>query len=422
MEGTTLMAKKKEPTSAENIAQAIVDAYDPKNATDVQDALKSIFGPIFESMLKGELNAHLGYDSNDHQPKETANRRNGYSKKTLKSTMGEIPIQSPRDRDGTFEPLAVPKRTTDISSIEGKVLTMYAKGMSQRDITDIIDDIYGFKLSAAQISIITDSVMDEFAKWQARPLKRFYVFLFVDCIYVNIRTDYESKNRPVYVILGYDLNGRKDILGLWIGPDEYESTSYWLKIFDEIKGRGVEDVAFISMDGLKGLEEGAKTIFPEAVIQRCLVHLIRNSIRFIPQKHYKAFTAHLKLIYKAPNKKVALLEFEKFKEAWKEYPGAVKVWESNWAHVEQLFNYTDAIRKMMYTTNSIESVNSSFRKVTRKGLFPTEDAVLKVMYLRILELYDKWMDKAYPNWPNILNHLLLIEHIAPRVEKYLQFE
>lgn len=416
------MSKKKEPTPAENIAQAIVDAYDPKNATDVQDAIKSIFGPIFESMLKGELNAHLGYDSNDHQPKSTENRRNGYGKKTLKSTMGEIPIQSPRDRDGTFEPMAVPKRTTDISSIEGKVLTMYAKGMSQRDITDIIDDIYGFKLSAAQISIITDSVMDEFAKWQARPLKRFYVFLFVDCIYVNIRTDYESKNRPVYVILGYDLNGRKDILGLWIGPDEYESTSYWLKIFDEIKVRGVEDVAFISMDGLKGLEEGAKTIFPDAVIQRCLVHLIRNSIRFIPQKHYKAFTAHLKLIYKAPNKKVALLEFEKFKEAWKEYPGAVKVWESNWSHVEQLFDYTDVIRKMMYTTNSIESVNSSFRKVTRKGLFPTEDAVLKVMYLRILELYDKWMDKSYPNWPNILNHLLLIESIGPRVEKYLQFE
>lgn len=422
MEGTTLMSKKKEPTPAENIAQAIVDAYDPQNATDVQDAIKSIFGPIFESMLKGELNAHLGYDSNDHQPKSTENRRNGYGKKTLKSTMGEIPIQSPRDRDGTFEPMAVPKRTTDISSIEGKVLTMYAKGMSQRDITDIIDDIYGFKLSAAQISIITDSVMDEFAKWQARPLKRFYVFLFVDCIYVNIRTDYESKNRPVYVILGYDLNGRKDILGLWIGPDEYESTSYWLKIFDEIKVRGVEDVAFISMDGLKGLEEGAKTIFPDAVIQRCLVHLIRNSIRFIPQKHYKAFTAHLKLIYKAPNKKVALLEFEKFKEAWKEYPGAVKVWESNWSHVEQLFDYTDVIRKMMYTTNSIESVNSSFRKVTRKGLFPTEDAVLKVMYLRILELYDKWMDKSYPNWPNILNHLLLIESIGPRVEKYLQFE
>lgn len=423
MEGTTLMAKKKkEPTPAENIAQAIVDAYDPKNATDVQDALKSIFGPIFESMLKGELNAHLGYDSNDHQPKDTENRRNGYGKKTLKSTMGEIPIQSPRDRDGTFEPQAVPKRTTDISSIEGKVLTMYAKGMSQRDITDIIDDIYGFKLSAAQISIITDSVMDEFAKWQARPLKRFYVFLFVDCIYVNIRTDYESKNRPVYVILGYDLNGRKDILGLWIGPDEYESTSYWLKIFDEIKVRGVEDVAFISMDGLKGLEEGAKTIFPEAVIQRCLVHLIRNSIRFIPQKHYKAFTAHLKLIYKAPNKKVALLEFEKFKEAWKEYPGAVKVWESNWIHVEQLYTYTEAIRKMMYTTNSIESVNSSFRKVTRKGLFPTEDAVLKVMYLRILELYDKWKDKSYPNWPNVLNHLLLTKDIGPRVEKYLQFE
>ena len=238
MKGTALMAKH-EKTPQEAFAEQFVSELQPKTVSDVEEGLKSIFGPIFESMLKGELTAHLGYDSNDHGEKETTNRRNGSINKTLKSSMGEIPIKSPRDRDGTFEPKLVPKRSTDISGIEDKVLAMYAKGLSQRDITDIIDDIYGFKLSPAQISIITDSVMDEFAKWQARPLRKFYVFLFVDCIYVNIRTDYASQNRPVYVILGYDLSGRKDILGLWIGEGEKESTSHWLKIFDEIKTRGV---------------------------------------------------------------------------------------------------------------------------------------------------------------------------------------
>lgn len=423
MEGTALMArKKKELTPEQTIAKSILEAYDPKTASDVQDVLRTIFGPIFESLLQGEMNAHLGYETNDHGTKSTDNRRNGYGSKTLLSSFGEIPIKTPRDRDGSFSPEAVPKRTTDISSIEGKVLSMYAKGLSQRDISDVIEDIYGFKLSAEKISIITDSVMDELTKWQSRILKKFYVFMFVDCIYVNIRTDYESLNRPVYVILAYDLSGKKDILGLWLGKSEGESASEWLLIFDELKQRGVEDVAFISMDGLKGLEEGAASIFPKAVIQRCIVHLVRNSIRFIPQKKYKDFTAHLKLIYKAPNRKVALLEFEKFKEAWKDYPGAVKVWENNWKHVEQLYDYTEPIRKLMYTTNSIESVNSSFRKVTRKGAFPTDDAVLKVLYLRILELYEKWRDKASPNWPLVLNHLLLIEKIGPRIEKYLPYE
>lgn len=422
MEGTDLMARKKEPSPAENIAKAIIENYDPKSIKDVEDAVKSIFAPIFESMLQGEMDYHLGYETNDHSPKATTNRRNGYGKKTLKSSIGEIPIQTPRDRDGSFEPELVPKRTTDVSGIEQKVISMYAKGLSQRDITDIIEDIYGFRLSAEKISMITDSVLDELTKWQSRMLKKFYAFLFVDCIYVNIRTDYESKNRPVYVILAYDLSGRKDILGLWLGKNEGESASEWLLIFDELKNRGVEDIAFISMDGLKGLEEGAKAIFPKAVIQRCIVHLIRNSLRYVPQKHYKAFTAHLKLIYKAPNRKVAALEFEKFKEAWREYPSAIKVWETNWTHVEQLYDYTAPIRRIMYTTNAIESINSSFRKVTRKGTFPTEEAVLKILYLRVLELYDKWSDKCYPNWPNVLNNLMMIESISPRIEKYIHFE
>lgn len=419
MEGITLMAKH-EKTPEELFAEQFVKQLQPKTVEDVENGLKSIFGPIFESMLQGELTAHLGYDANDHQPKETTNRRNGSTKKTLKSSVGEIPIKSPRDRDGTFEPVLVPKRKTDISGLEQKVLAMYGKGMSQRDIADIIDDIYGFRLSPQQISIITDSVIEEMTKWQERALKKMYTFMFDDCLYVSIRTDYETKKHAVYCIVAYDLDGRKDILGLWI--DESENKHQWLQIFDELKRRGVEDVAFISMDGLPGLEEGAKTIFPKAVVQRCIVHLVRNSIKYIPSKHYKEFTANLKLIYQAPNKKVALLEFEKFKERWTEYPGAIKVWDSNWKHVEQLYNYTDAIRRVMYTTNTIESINSSFRKVTKKGTFPDETAVLKVLYLRVLELYDKWQDKAYRNWPIIRNQLILIDDLGERIEYYEKFE
>lgn len=245
MEGTMEMVKKKVIHSPESvaIADAIMKAYDPKTAADAQEALKNAFGPIFEAMLKGELENHLGYSSNDKSEKDTDNRRNGSSPKTLKTSLGTVDINSPRERDGSFKPEIVPKRTSDVTSIEGKVLAMYSKGMSQRDIADIIDDIYGFRLSPSQISIITNSVLEELAKWQVRPLKKFYTFMFVDCIYVNIRHDYETVNCPVYVILAYDLSGKKDILGLRI--DEKESTNQWLKIFDEIKTRGIEDVLFI---------------------------------------------------------------------------------------------------------------------------------------------------------------------------------
>lgn len=423
MEGTMEMARKKVIHSPESlaIADAIMKAYDPKTAADAQEAIKDAFAPIFEAILKGELENHLGYASNDKSEKDTDNRRNGSSPKTIKTSLGPVDINSPRDRDGSFNSMIIPKRTTDVSSIESKVLAMYAKGLSTRDISDMIDDIYGFKLSHAQISVITDSVLDELAKWQARPLKKFYTFMFVDCIYVNIRHDYETTNCPVYVILAYDLSGKKDILGLWI--DEKESTNQWLKIFDEIKSRGVEDVLFISMDGLSGLEEGARTIFPTAIIQRCIVHLIRNSVKYIPSRKRKDFCNHLKLIYKAPNKKVALIEFEKFKEAWnKDYPGAVSVWERNWKHVEQLYDYTSPIRKIMYTTNAIESVNSSFRKVTRKGVFPNDDAVLKILYLRVLELYDQWIDRPLPNWADVRNQLYLIDNFTNRIDKYECYE
>ena len=256
------IAKKiqRDPQDVE-IANTILDRYNPETRDDVQNALKRIFGPIFEAMLQGEMNAHLGYESNNHEYKETQNRRNGYGSKTLKIAYGEIPINVPRDRDATFEPLAIPKRTKNISGIEDKVLSMYAKGMSQRDIADTIEDIYGFNISA--------------------------------------ETESESKHN-------------------------------WMQIFDELKTRGVEDVLFISMDGVSGLEEGAKAIFKNVVVQRCIVHLIRNSIKYVPSKSYKAFTAQLKKVYGAPSLKAAEAEFEKFKQTWSEYLGAVDVWVRNW--------------------------------------------------------------------------------------------
>lgn len=286
------MARRKRDPKTVAIAKAILEQYHCKNVEDMQDAMKDIFGPMFEAMLQGEMDAHLGYGPNDHGPKTTQNRRNGYGSKTLKSTYGDIPVDVPRDRDASFEPQSIPKRTTDVSGIEDKVLSMYARGMSQRDISQTIEDIYGFEISHETISAITDRVIETAQEWQNRPLKKFYPFLFVDCLYVSVRKDMETKSCAVYVILGYDVNGRKDSLGLWIG--EAEGKDCWMQIFDEIKGRGVEDVLFISMDGVSGLEEGARSIFKDVVVQRCIVHLIRNSVKYIPSKDCKAFTAQLK--------------------------------------------------------------------------------------------------------------------------------
>ncbi len=417
---TALMAKRKNRnTKGAAIAQAILEQYQPQTKEEMQDAIKDIFGPMFESMLQGEMDSHLGYDINDHGYKETTNRRNGYIHKNVNTAYGEIPVDVPRDRDATFEPQLIPKRTKDISGIEDKVLAMYGKGMSQRDIADTIEDIYGFEISHETISTITDRVIDTANEWQNRPLKKFYTFLFVDCLYVSIRKEMETKNCAVYVILGYDVNGVKDILGIWIG--ESEGKHYWMQIFDEIKARGVEDILFISMDGVSGLEEGARSIFKDVVVQRCIVHLIRNSMKYIPSKEYKKYTAQLKKIYGAASLKAAEAEFERFRQAWSSYPGAVDVWLRNWTHVEQLFNYGSAVRKVMYTTNAIESVNSSFRKVTKKGSFPNEDAVRKALYLRIVELYKKWNDRPVPNWSMVRNQLAMDDKMQTRILKYEKY-
>lgn len=411
--------KNKGNEKGQAIAKLIMEQYQPQTRDEMQDAIKDVFGPMLEAILQGEMDNHLGYASNDHGCKDTDNRRNGYIDKTVRSSFGEVPVSVPRDRDGSFEPQIIPKRSRDITGIEDKVLSMYGRGMSQRDISSTIEDIYGFSLSAESISNITDHVLDEAENWQNRPLKSFYPFIFVDCLYVPIRQEYETKNCAVYVILGYDLDGIKDVLGLWIADSEGKHN--WMQIFDEIKARGVEDVAFISMDGVSGLEEGAKSIFPQVVVQRCIVHLIRNSIKYIPSKDYKGYTIQLKKIYGAVNLKTASTEFERFKDSWKQYPGAVAVWERNWIHVEQLFHYGSAVRRVMYTTNAIESVNSSFRKVTKKGAFPNEDAVRKVLYLRIQELYKKWNGHAIQNWSMVRNQLAVDDKIQSRILKYEQY-
>ncbi|OUK33234.1 IS256 family transposase [Enterococcus faecium] len=291
---------------------------------------------------------------------------------------------------------------------------MYARGMSQRDIAATVEAIYGFDISHEMISDITDAVLPELEEWQARPLAKCYAFLFVDCMYVTLRENYEAKEYAVYTILGYDLKGNKEILGLWL--NQTESKNRWMQVFDELKARGVEDVFFISMDGVSGLEEGAKAIFPSVIVQRCIVHLVRNALRYIPSKDYKEVCRDMKKFYGASSLNAAHAAFDSFQNRWSHYSGAVDVWKRNFAHVEQLFDYGSAIRKIMYTTNAVESVHSSFRKVTKKGAFSNENALLKLLYLRTKELHAKWSGGRIQNWAMVLNQLMINETFSSRMK------
>lgn len=397
----------------------IFQNYELGSAKSIQDAVKDAFAPLFERVLNAEMTAHLGYDKSDQSPKTTVDRRNGYSEKTIKTTAGETTIKVPRDRDGTFEPVIVSKHQRDVSGIEDKVLAMYARGMSQRDIAQTIEDIYGFKISYEKISTITDLIVKDVKEWQARELKAMYAFVYVDCLYASIRDEHSSRAtmKAIYVILGIDLDGCKEILGLWVSPSEAKST--WMNIFDSIKQRGVQDILFLCMDGVSGLEDGVKAAFPETVVQRCLVHLMRNSLKYVPSKDYKAFCASIKAVYEATSLEECRDNFKVFKEQWeKKHPGAVKVWEKHFQHVEQLFDYPQDIRRVMYTTNLIESVNSSLRKVTKQGSFDSKDAVFKALFLRIKELERKWDGQKVRNWAKVLNQLIQFDDLQARISRY----
>lgn len=413
------MARKKRDASAERVARAILEEYQPKTADEAQEALRAVFGPMIEAMLQGELDAHLGYSSNDHGPKETGNRRNGYSSKSVKTSFGKIPVDVPRDRDSSFAPVVVAKGESDLSDIEAKVLSLYAKGMSMRDIADVTREIYGFSISAETVSAITDRIHSELRDWQSRPLEPIYAFMFVDCMFVTVREREGARKHAVYTALAYDMEGRKDVLGIWMS--DAEGASFWMGIFDELRARGVEDVLFVCMDGLSGLEEGALAIFPRTAVQRCIVHLVRNALKFVPDCDSRAFCADCRGLYSAPSLQECRERFGEFKGKWARYPGALRVWERSWAHVEQLYAYGPDVRRIMYTTNAIESVNSSFRKVVKKGAYPSDDSVVKLLYLRVKELYSKWGTKSGGHqrpsgWSKVLTQLYCMDGVADRIE------
>jgi len=400
------MAKIMATSVREQLVKEIINDYNPQSISELQDILKGMFAPLMEEMLKGELDAHLGYQKHDQSPKATENRRNGSYPKVVQSTLGEIDLEIPRDRKGEFEPALIPIGEKDISGIENKVLSMYAKGMSERDISSMVDEIYGFQMSHDTISRIVDRTAARVAEWQARELEECYPFIFVDALVVPVKSDGKSVNKAVYSIIGINKDGLKDCLGFWIS--DKEGAHFWLSIFDELKMRGLKKLGFVSIDGLSGLEEGIKSVFPEAIVQRCMVHLVRNSIKYIPSKHFKEFCADLRAMYGAVSLSSAKNAFENFCRKWNEYPSAVRVWSENFRHVEQLFDYPSEIRKIIYTTNTIESFNSALRKVTnRKASFPNDSSVFKILYLRMLDIVKKWT-KPISGWAIVRGKLDIV--------------
>ena len=399
-----------------DLIRELLSDYEIKSTEDLSNALKDVFAGTLQDMLEAELDEHLGYEKHESGAKTTPDRRNGTQKKKIVSHLGESEITVPRDRDGSFQPQIVAKGQKDVTGIEGKVMSMYGKGMSTRDMQEIIKDIYGIDLSPETISRIIDHIQPRIEEWQNRELKRLYTFIYVDALFVTVKVDGKAHKKAVYAIVGIDADGYKDVLGFWINIEE--GSHYWMNIFEEIRQRGVEDILFISIDGLKGLEEGLKAIFPETVIQRCIVHLMRNSMRYIPSKHYKEFAHDAKLNYQAVSLSEANQRFQEFKTKWEtDYPGAIKIWNTNWAHVEQLYEYPEEIRHMMYTTNYIEGLNSALRKVTNgKAAFPNDQSVLKALFLRICDLEKKW-NKPVPNWAKILNQLFVI--FGNRISKFV---
>ena len=401
------MAKRPKPTAEETkrrtMMMEMVRELGIDNTKDLFTTLRDMFAGTMEDMLMAELDEHLGYEKHDQQPKQTENRRNGTTTKKVRTNNGELELSVPRDREGTFEPKLVAKRQNDVSEIETKVMSMYAKGMSDRDISAIVKDIYGFEISHETISRIIDRVQPRFAMWQSRPLEPVYAFVYVDAMVTKVKDDGRAVNKATYTVIGIDTEGRKDVLGLWLGQNE--GAHFWMMIFDELKARGVDQTLFVCIDGLKELEQAVLSVFPQARVQRCMVHLQRNSLRYIPTKHYKQFCIDARAIYAALTPQASKDALEALKENWREYPSAVRVWVDNYGHVERLFDLPAAIRKMVYTTNLVEGFHSALRKVTRgKAAFPNDDSVLKALFLRVLDVINKWT-MPVPNWSIVLGQL-----------------
>ena len=394
----------------------LIKQYNLKDTNDIQGMLKDMFGDAIQEMLEAELEEDLGYSRYDYKNKATTNSRNGYSKKSLKSNYGKSDIKIPRDRDGDFEPKIVKKNQTTLPSIDDQVLSMYARGMTTRDIEKHLESIYGIDASPELISRITDKILPLVTEWQNRPLEEVYAIVFMDAIHYKVRSEGRIVSKAAYTVMGVNLEGIKEILGIWIG--EAESAKFWLSVLNEIKNRGVKDILIVSVDGLKGFSEAIESAYPNTEIQKCILHQIRTSTRYVSYKDVKAFTAGLKKIYRAATEKAALAELDSFEEVWgKKYPLSIKSWRTNWAELATFFKYPKKLRKIIYTTNSAESYHRQLRKVTKtKSIFPNDKALIKMLYLATMDASEKWTLRLR-DWPLILSQLTI--YFEERVSKYV---
>ena len=398
------------------VVREIIEENNFQTPQEIMKFLKDSFKDILQEMLEAEMDVHLGYSKGEKPPANSDNSRNGYSSKTVRSELGPVELNIPRDRKGEYNPKIVPKYSRDVSGIEEKVISLYAKGMSTRDIHEQIKELYGVEVSAEMVSKITERIVPEIKEWQNRPLEKVYPFIFMDAIHYKVRDEGQVNKRAAYVVVGIDLEGYKDILGIWIGDNE--SAKFWLGVLNDLRNRGVEDVLIFCVDGLTGLEEAIEAVYPKAEVQRCIIHQLRNSFKYVSYKDLKEFTKDFKSVYTAPNEEAALERLYELKEKWgKEYPYAFRSWENNWDVISPFFKYPPEIRKIMYTTNIIEGLHRQFRKVTKtKSVFPSDGALEKMLYLASINVMKKWTQR-YHNWDQVLNQLLII--YGSRIENYV---
>lgn len=388
----------------ENLRNIMKD-LDVKNFDDLRDVFKLMVGEILENGLEGELDDELGYTKYDYRNKSGENSRNGYSKKTLKTSFGEAEIKVPRDREGEFEPQLVKKNQTTLTGdIEEKILSMYAKGMTTSDIESHIQEIYGLDCSDTTISRVTDKILPVVREWQSRPLEDIYAVVFMDAIHFHVRSEGQVVKKAVYIAIGINMDGMKEVLGMWVG--ENESAKFWLSVMNGLKNRGVQDILIACIDGLTGFPQAIEAVYPKTEIQQCVIHQIRNTTKYVSYKDIKSLMADLKKVYAAVDEQTALCELDNFDEKWSsKYPKIAVSWRNNWANLSTYFKYPQEVRTLIYTTNTIEGFNRQLRKVTKnKGVFPTDDSLLKMLYLAMMDITKKWTGKRR-EWGQIHSQL-----------------
>ena len=388
-----------------NIIQQLLQEYDIETAEDIQAALKDLLGGTIKEMMEAEMDEHLGYGKSERY--DSDDYRNGYKPKCVNSSYGQVDIAVPQDRKSTFEPQIVKKRQKDISNIDQKIISMYAKGVTTRQISETIEDIYGFEVSESFVSDVTDKILPQIDDWHNRPLDEVYPVLFIDAIHYSVRDNGMIRKLAAYVILGITTEGRKDVLTINVGDNE--SSKYWLSILNELKNRGVRDIMVICADGLSGMKEAIAAAFPKTEYQRCIVHQVRNTLKYVPDKDRKAFATDLKTIYHAATEEKARKALDGVNSKWTpKYPNSMKRWYDNWDAISPIFKFSPTVRKVIYTTNSIESLNSTYRKLNRqRSVFPSDTALLKALYLATFEITKKWT-QTIRNWGAVYGELCII--------------